>query len=43
MKEKGSRRKGEEERRECTSPSGIRQEAGSEKKRGIKGEEVEQP
>ncbi len=40
MKEKGSRRKAEEERRECQSPSGIRQKAGSGKKRGSRGEEV---
>jgi hypothetical protein len=34
-KEKGNRRKGEEERRVCQSPIGIRQEAGSGKERGI--------
>ncbi len=35
------RRKEEEERRECQSPSGIRQEAGSEKKRVIVGQDVQ--
>ncbi len=42
-REKESRRMAEEERRECQSPSGIRQEAGSGKQRGIRDEEVEQP
>ncbi len=41
-RKKGSRKMGEEERRECQSPSGIRQVAGSRKKRRIRYEEVEQ-
>ncbi len=41
-KDIGGRRKEGEERRKCQSPIGIRQQAGSEKRRGIVGQDVQQ-
>ncbi len=41
-KESGGRRKEKDERRDCQSTSGIRQQAGGEKSRGIVGQDVQQ-